>query len=97
MPLVQALADGRVIQHQKTDGTWIDEIEFSFDWPAHRYRVNPVKVQEEIDVLVFPSGQIQVCNSRIEAVRLANHCISNGGSVEAVTYAVKINRSFNNG
>lgn len=39
LPLVQALAEGRVIQHQKTDGTWIDDIEFSFDWPAHRYRV----------------------------------------------------------
>lgn len=41
LPLVQALADGRSIQHQKTDGTWIDEIEFSFDWPAHRYRIKP--------------------------------------------------------
>lgn len=39
LPLVRALADGRSIQHQKTDGTWIDEIELSFDWPAHRYRI----------------------------------------------------------
>lgn len=41
LPLVQALAEGRAIQHQKTDGTWIDDVEFSFDWPAHRYRVKP--------------------------------------------------------
>lgn len=41
LPLVQALADGGVIQHQKTDGTWIDDVEFSFDWPAHRYRIKP--------------------------------------------------------
>ncbi len=54
LPLVQALADGKVIQHQKTDGTWIDDIEFSFDWPAHRYRIKPEP--REIWVNRYPDG-----------------------------------------
>lgn len=56
LPLVQALADGLVIQYQKTDGTWIDNVEFSFDWPARRYRVKPKP--KEVWITEYPNGEV---------------------------------------
>lgn len=70
LPLVRALVDGRQIQHQKTDGTWIDEIEFSFDWPAHRYRIKPEP--REFWVNELPNVGAVVFESERQAIEHAN-------------------------
>lgn len=41
LPLVQALAEGKVIQLQYTNGTWHKVEDPSFDLPAENYRIKP--------------------------------------------------------
>lgn len=40
LPFVQALADGKTVQI-KIDGVWMDQLKFSFTWPASDYRIKP--------------------------------------------------------
>lgn len=41
LPLVQALADGKVIQVQGPDGSWYDVSEPSFNYLPKDYRIKP--------------------------------------------------------
>ncbi len=42
LPLVQALADGKMIQyHRQADQTWIDPQDVEFIGPPERYRIKP--------------------------------------------------------
>lgn len=55
LPLVQALADGKVIQILEVDGAWVDVIpETFFTMPASSYRIKPEP--REIWVNEYPDG-----------------------------------------
>lgn len=41
LPLVQALADGRVIQRRDCGNDWADASELDFTWAPDRYRIKP--------------------------------------------------------
>lgn len=41
LPLVQALAEGKVIQMLEGHGYWVDMVEISSDIPASLYRIKP--------------------------------------------------------
>ena len=41
LPLVQALADGKVVQFKAQFSGWTDTTFINSDQPAHRYRIKP--------------------------------------------------------
>jgi hypothetical protein len=41
LPLVQALAEGKVIQMLEGHGYWVDMVEISSEIPARLYRIKP--------------------------------------------------------
>lgn len=54
LPLVQALAEGRVIQWVSMEGKWVDGVNISFEWEPSHYRIKPEP--REIWVNRFPDG-----------------------------------------
>ena len=53
LPLVEALANGKVIQHRNAGG-WYDASHVFFDNPAHEYRIKPEP--REVWISRFPDG-----------------------------------------
>lgn len=54
LPLVQALADGKVVQYKWADGKWRDGEELSFESELEHYRIKPEP--REIWANRFPDG-----------------------------------------
>lgn len=54
LPLVQALAEGKVIQMLEGHGYWVDMVEISSDIPASLYRIKPEPL--EFWVNRYPDG-----------------------------------------
>lgn len=68
LPLVQALADGKVIQWLDRIRGWTDSIELSDSWPASDYRIKPEP--KEIWLNVYPNDvSCGMYASRDEAYR----------------------------
>lgn len=66
LPLVQALADGKVIQMLEWHDDWVDMVEISTEIPASLYRIKPEP--REIWVNRYPDGTEY---GRYESERLA--------------------------
>lgn len=57
LPLVQALAEGKVIQgYFEIDQLWRDIVELRFDAPTSQYRIKPEP--REVWVNEYPSGRL---------------------------------------
>ena len=54
LPLVQALADGKTVQHRDDKGYWYGIGEFSFKDPPDNYRIKPEPMVAY--VTVYPVG-----------------------------------------
>lgn len=68
LPLVQALADGKVIQHHGPHG-WYSVAAPSFDSPASDYRIKPEPIgPQELWVTVSEGDPIDVYKSETTAV-----------------------------
>lgn len=49
LPLVQALADGRTIQHKSTvSNAWTDVVQVSFNLNPDRYRIKPERIKKKM-------------------------------------------------
>lgn len=79
LPLVQALADGKVIQMLEGHGYWVDMVEISSEIPASLYRIKPEP--REIWVNRYPDGTE---SGRYESKRLAE--VNSGYSAKQVCY-----------
>ncbi|MCS4234456.1 hypothetical protein [Stenotrophomonas sp. BIGb0135] len=73
LPLVQALADGKVIQWRDHYGVWRDMEELSYPWPADHYRIKPET--KEIWVNQYLDGHMSVHLTE----QSAEDCLISGG------------------
>ena len=58
--LIEALAAGKQLQHQSSQGNWFDIYDPAFDSGPERYRVAPSKAPDEVYLVVnTTSGRIE--------------------------------------
>ena len=69
LPLVQALADGKLIQgHMAYSGQWEDMTgNINFDGPASDYRIKPEPREIWVNHYANPCRLDQICDSKEEA------------------------------
>lgn len=66
LPLVQAMADGKVIEMYWSNG-WKELEETSFSGPAERYRIKPEPREIWVNHYYNPCRLDQICDSQQEA------------------------------
>ncbi len=74
LPLVQAMADGKVIEYQDSNGAWSAVDQTYFSQPIHRYRIKPTEPQRGW------IGRAAIFTSLAEAVE----CVSLDELIEVV-------------
>lgn len=67
LPLVQALAEGKVIQLQVDNGEWLDLDETKFNFEPSDYRIKPEPREIWVKHYANPCRLDQVCDSKEEA------------------------------
>jgi len=70
LPLVQALAEGKVIEFKDHDGDWGEIEDVSFDDRIDRYRIKPEP--REWWLVLYTTSGVSVFNSLEEAKRYIN-------------------------
>ena len=66
--VMQAFVDGKEVEYQISDGTWLVALTPSWNWPSTRYRIKPTRVRCAREL----ERELNAANERISQLEREN-------------------------